>query len=891
VASRRRPFLHIPPFICVAAGLFLAQAAPAQATTLNLSQDLVTLGIAATNMVPNQPSLDAGPLFMQGVNYAKTHGITTVVADPGTYYFLSVVGNTHAAVAGIDNMTIDLHGANLIFTHPLYYGLIVYTSTNATIQNLTADFQPLPFTQLRVVSVDVPNASIQFTVEPGYQDPSTFNSPPAGVGTPSFEVHVFRNGYPAPGTRRMLTQIPFSGDHFTVSSFTAPEAVGAVRPGDVVVIVMRGGGGDAVNANHCTGCTLRNITVYSAATGGAAVGMPGSTSNLMERIYVVPKLGTDRLISTTSAIFVGTAGPGNQIRLSRGIRTTDDAFWFFGRIVGSVQSQPTAASLVVTPTTAWTVLSDNDSVPNGTAVTFQRPSDGAVLASATIVSQSPPSGQPPQATYTFDHTLPGAVIGSVMYSTDANQNGANSTLERSTVQNQSPCCKGTYFAGLANSSVRGNYIRRSGLAGVFLLQGMTPGDPPTPPLVNMTVTHNVIDGTNVTSDWWWFELGSIQSVTLTTGFDLMTTSPMSNTSVTNNFIADSGRSAVWLGNTAGGTVTGNYLFRPNQRPDLANMYPARPGDALVPLVIDTTSTGVVISNNTVDNTSGRLVVTDTQFRELAAYAPGATIRLSAHNLGGVINPSITLTDADGNTTPMTIQGASPHAIDVQVPAAAPLGGAFATLTSDGAKRFGTLFVDSQDNIPSVNGCTIEPNPSATTISSVGGSVPILVVTQSGCAYQVVSNDPYVTAGSGGPGTAVISVAFAANSGMARTATIEIAGRPLTITQSAFTTFTDANVSGLVVKAVHVAELRARVNAVRIAKGLSAFAWTDPALNAGSTAVRAIHLQELRTALNQAYVAANHSLPVYTDASINAGSTSVKAVHITELRAAVVALEQ
>src|SRR5262249_43382911 len=145
--------------------------ATAQATTLNLSQDLVSLGIAGSNMVPNQPSLDAGPLFMQGVNYAKTHGISTIVADPGTYYFLSVVANTHAFVVGIDNMTIDFHGANLIFTQPLYYGLIVYSSTNATVQNLTADFQPLPFTQLRVVAVDVPNSQIQYTVEPGYQDP------------------------------------------------------------------------------------------------------------------------------------------------------------------------------------------------------------------------------------------------------------------------------------------------------------------------------------------------------------------------------------------------------------------------------------------------------------------------------------------------------------------------------------------------------------------------------------------------------------------------------------------------------------------------------------------------------------------------------------------------
>jgi hypothetical protein len=136
--------LRLPSACILIVAIWIAHAFGASATTLNLSQDLVALGIAGSNMVPNQPALDAGPLFMAGVAYAKNHGITTVVTDPGTYYFLSTVDNTHAAVAGIDNMTIDFHGASLIFTHPLYYGLIVYSSTNATVQNLTADFQPLP---------------------------------------------------------------------------------------------------------------------------------------------------------------------------------------------------------------------------------------------------------------------------------------------------------------------------------------------------------------------------------------------------------------------------------------------------------------------------------------------------------------------------------------------------------------------------------------------------------------------------------------------------------------------------------------------------------------------------------------------------------------------------
>ena len=754
------------------------------ATTLNLSQDLVRLGIASSNMTPNQPGLDAGPLFMAGVNYAKANGISTVVADPGAYYFLSIWNvpnsNTHVAVSGIDNMTIDLHGADLIFSHPLYYGLSVFTSTNAVVENFTVDYQPLPFTQLRVDAVDVANSRIQYSVEPGWQDPSTFNSvsqPPGS--TLDIHVNVFRNGRAI--LSRWFAQLPFSGNSLHVTN-TSGTPLSAIRPNDVVTVSLRGSG-DAVGANHCKGCTLRNITVFSCGCGGAAVGAISAESTVLERIYAIPKPGTDRLISTTSAVALGPSGPNNQIRLSRGIRNTDDAFWFYGRVVGVVQTQPGSRTLTVASTTAWTWKNLGDNVANGVAVGFESTLTGAILGSAVIASQGAPANSPPYETsYTFDSDLPGNLVGAVMYTTDASLNGANSIIERS-ASLSSGCCRGIYVAGLSNGAIQGNYIRQAGFTGIDLVQGMVQGDPPTAPLANLSVRNNVIDGTNLKSDSWWFELGSIQAVTLSTAFDLMTGSPFSNLNITNNFIADSGRSGIWLGNTNGGSITGNYLLNPNARPDVANAYPGRPGDALRPLVVDTTSTGVTTSNNAVDTTSGRLFVTDTQYRELAAYPPGGTLRLSAYNVGTLANPAVTLTDADGVTTPVSIQNTTAHAFDVLIPAGAALGGAYLTLTAGGTKYFGTLFIDSQDNIPAVNGCTYEMSVSSTSEPNTGGSVPILVITQAGCSYQANDPDSFVTINGGGTGTSVVSATFKANTLTSRSTTLEIAGVPITLTQA------------------------------------------------------------------------------------------------------------
>jgi hypothetical protein len=206
-------------------------------------------------------------------------------------------------------------------------------------------------------------------------------------------------------------------------------------------------------------------------------------------------------------------------------------------------------------------------------------------------------------------------------------------------------------------------------------------------------------------------------------------------------------------------------------------------NVIAPLIVDTTSSGITTSNNTIDTTSAVTFVTDPASRELAAYAPGGTIRLNAYDLGSLATPTVTLTDADGVNRPMTIQSTSSHALDVQVPPDTALGGASVAIMSGATKYFGTLFVDSQDNIPAVNGCVYDVSPSSLSVPETATTLSLLVVTPAGCGYQVSAWDAFVTPGAGGTGTAVISVGFAANSGAARTATIEVAGQPFTISQS------------------------------------------------------------------------------------------------------------
>jgi hypothetical protein len=100
---------------------------------------------------------------------------------------------------------------------------------------------------------------------------------------------------------------------------------------------------------------------------------------------------------------------------------------------------------------------------------------------------------------------------------------------------------------------------------------------------------------------------------------------------------------------------------------------------------------------------------------------------------------------------------------------------------------------------------------------------------------------------------------------------------------------DPLVPGLtIVRAVHITELRARIDALRLLYALPAFAWSDQTMTSGATPVRAVHIADLRTALAAVYAAAGKTPPTYTDPSL-AGVT-IRAAHVAELRAAVVALE-
>jgi hypothetical protein len=89
---------------------------------------------------------------------------------------------------------------------------------------------------------------------------------------------------------------------------------------------------------------------------------------------------------------------------------------------------------------------------------------------------------------------------------------------------------------------------------------------------------------------------------------------------------------------------------------------------------------------------------------------------------------------------------------------------------------------------------------------------------------------------------------------------------------------DPLTAGMVVKAIHLSQIRQAVNAVRVAASLPPASWTDP--NPPGVAIKAFHINELRNALTPALTALGETAS-YTG-SITSGSP-IRAIHFQELR--------
>ncbi|HWB82952.1 MAG TPA: BACON domain-containing carbohydrate-binding protein [Bryobacteraceae bacterium] len=564
------------------------------AQVLNMSHDLQILGIADQNLAPNNPSLDARPLFQAALQYVQNHPVQTLTLDPGSYYLLTPQqSNAVLVFPKLSNLTIDLAGSTFYFNTPLLStGFLLYFCSNLTFRNFQTDYITPPYTHVQITSVDTAGRIIHYQSLPGWPDPSTFNNlvDPYG-GAVQFWAALFRKGQLIQGTSRTALVPPFTNSTLVLQQdftpWTQAATLSTLQPGDTAVVSARAGG-SIVDIWQGDSVTLSNVKIYGS--NGFAVDVYESSNTLADHVSVMPRPGTGLVGSNADGIHFSSTYQNNHIRNCYVTRTEDDALIMDSQIQAVVMVASGPQQLTVQRTAF-------NRFPNGTPVNFVDPASTTELTGATIVSQSPPDSESPgfgeNVVLTFDRPLPALPAGAFMVYGSAALRGSGGTFEDNLVEDIISG-KGLWINGVMNVTAQRNVIRRMSESGISISQDTEAF--PAPPVHNITVTDNVLEagegvygeGTGVQDS-----LGAIQVVsTNNQNFGFADASSNSAVTIQNNYIADSGRSGIWVGELNGGVLQNNLVIRSNQNPALGGVFGIPPPfqnqvrqDALTPVVI------------------------------------------------------------------------------------------------------------------------------------------------------------------------------------------------------------------------------------------------------------------------------------------------------------------
>lgn len=144
----------------------------AQAIAINLSHDLVRLGIASENLAPDRPSLDARPLFQATLQYVQNHHTELVTLDPGGYYFLTPQNpTTYLRFPSLTNLTVDLAGSTIYFAGAFLQGFAFTDCQHVKFTNFKIDFLQSPYTYVQLASVDSNLRTFSYQTLSGWPDP------------------------------------------------------------------------------------------------------------------------------------------------------------------------------------------------------------------------------------------------------------------------------------------------------------------------------------------------------------------------------------------------------------------------------------------------------------------------------------------------------------------------------------------------------------------------------------------------------------------------------------------------------------------------------------------------------------------------------------------------
>jgi uncharacterized protein (TIGR03437 family) len=334
----------------------------------------------------------------------------------------------------------------------------------------------------------------------------------------------------------------------------------------------------------------------------------------IDHVQVIPRPGTDRLISTNAdGIHLGQAGANNVVSNNTVRRGCDDGIAIDGEWSAIVSAPNNGASVQV-------ARLNTSPLPVGGSFDFINIANASVIGTASTVSESPPPSQQTGAageliTLTLDHVINGLQKNFGVTASDPNLRGSGTVIRGNLVQEE-VFARGIYPTGVANVTITDNMVHATNQSGILVEQneGLTYSFK-TGPSSGVTIQNNIVDqalGFGMPSNPMLSSTASINVVAYDQNFAWVSTTPFSNISITGNFVTNSIRSGIRMENVEGGQITGNTVL--NYGTDPSDYLWYLPGccetsaqvqaDFKLPVLV-TNSSSVTNSNNT---TTGQWIV-------------------------------------------------------------------------------------------------------------------------------------------------------------------------------------------------------------------------------------------------------------------------------------------
>jgi hypothetical protein len=319
-----------------------------------LGAGLLLLGSAAPAPVANAAPERIVAASACGDLQAKIDAAIRTGATSVTLPAKAVCPSGPLRIAGAHDLTIDGRGATLLFSTIDKPGIrVTGQSKGVTLTNVVLDYDPVPFTQGRVDTVQP--GSFGFTIDQGY--------PALTAQKPADRAYLFDA---TSGTfKHGISTLYFSalrpnGDGRGGEVPLAPRYRGSVQVGDLVVFSPRGA--PAVQLDGLAqDTTLANVTIHAAPGMAIMARFVGGRNRFTVRVEPGPRPAgatRDRLLSSNAdAINYAYARSGPTIDHSHIVAQGDDAVNLHGLVLGVLGSKGDSV-------TAVRPFGSDNSIPN-----------------------------------------------------------------------------------------------------------------------------------------------------------------------------------------------------------------------------------------------------------------------------------------------------------------------------------------------------------------------------------------------------------------------------------------------------------------------------------------------------------------------------------------------